>query len=93
MIKKRKLRELLCNIENLKDTGGYAQSLETKISSFAMHVSVSNKYTISDEMHIAFDSGIIGAEAIIDNKGRWRLGNTCTVFIRNTEDFVDNYKW
>mgnify|MGYP004639382303 CR=1 FL=1 len=91
--KKHQLSVLISNMENLKDAGGYAQSLETKLESFAMHVMVTNKYYYKGTLHIAFDSDFISAEVMIDEKGRWRLWPSCTVFIKGTEDFYDNYKW
>lgn len=92
--RKEQLARLISAMENLKDAGGYPQSLDTKLSSFAMHVSVTDKYYDDNEiLHIAFDSGIIGSEVLVDKKGRWRLWKTCTVFIKGTEDFYDNYKW
>lgn len=93
--RKSQLNKLVKAMENLTDVGGYEQSLETKLSSFSMHVSVTNKYTDTNgELHIAFDSGIIGTEALVNTKTKkWRLSKTCTVFIPHTEDFVDNYSW
>lgn len=93
-VKKEQLARLISSMENLKDAGGYPQSLETKLSSFAMHVGVTDKYYDDNGiLHIAFDSGIISSEALVDKKGRWRLWKTCTVFVNNSEDFYDNYKW
>lgn len=48
----------------------------------------------SGNLHISFDFGIVSSEFIYNRETRkWGLFESCTVFIDNSEDFVDNYKW
>lgn len=70
-------------------------SLDNKLSQINNYVSVSNKYHTTDGFyHISFDYGIISSEILLNTKTmKFSLFKTCTVFIDNTEDFVDNYRW
>lgn len=91
---KKYLIDLIGHMENLKDVGGHPHNLDTKISTFSMHVTITNKYIDKDGViHIAFDKGAVAAEALIDRAGKWKLFKTCTIFIDGTDDYVDNYKW
>jgi len=48
----------------------------------------------SGNLHLSFDFGIVSSEFIFNRLNcKWELLKTCTVFIDDSEDFVDNYKW
>ena len=51
-------------------------------------------YEESGIKHLSFDFDIVGAEILYDNKtGKYKIFESCVVFIEGTGKFVDNYKW
>lgn len=44
--------------------------------------------------HLSFDFDIVGVEILYDTKtGKYKIFESCVVFIEGTDKFVDNYKW
>lgn len=51
-------------------------------------------YEESGIKHLSFDFDIVGVEILYDTKtGRYKIFESCVVFIEGTDKFVDNYKW
>ena len=51
-------------------------------------------YEESGIKHLSFDFDIVGVEILYDTKtGRYKMFESCVVFIEGTDKFVDNYKW
>ena len=51
-------------------------------------------YEESGVKHLSFDFDIVGVEILYDTKtDRYKIFESCVVFIEGTDKFVDNYKW
>lgn len=87
---KRLLNNFLSRLNNSDGV-----SVNDKINTIKKTVSTSQFYTSPEgDYHISFDYGIVSSEIILGGKNhKFRLFESCTVFIDDSEDFVDNYRW
>ena len=69
-------------LDSVKDTNGNKTYRDIQV------------YEESDIKHLSFDFDIVGVEILYDTKtGRYKMFESCAVFIEGTDKFVDNYKW
>lgn len=90
-----RVKEAKAHLEKALHNLNKSTLFETSLEALVTNYHTSNRYQDTNgDLHLAFDFGIISSEFIFYRETRkWGLWNTCTVFVDNSEDFIDNYKW
>lgn len=90
-----RVKESKANLTKALNNLNKATSLNEQLNALANNYIISQRYQDdSGNLHLSFDFEIVSSEFIFYRETRkWGLFESCTVFIDNSEDFVDNYKW
>lgn len=90
-----KVKGTKCKLTSFLEKLNMGYSLPEQVNIIKSRFITSQDYQDSDgNRHISFDFEGLSSEFIFNVKTRrWSLFRSCVVFIGNTEDYVDNYKW
>ena len=90
-----KVKGTKCKLTNFLEKLNMGYSLPEQVNLIKSRFITSQDYQDSNgDRHISFDFENLSSEFVFNIKShRWGLLRSCVVFIGNTEDYVDNYKW